>query len=167
MADDKIRLALEILGAGDAKELATQVRAMKAAFVETTPAATAAEAETYELADAYDVLGDEMQSVFTTAQQIGPGMKATAAATSATTATVIKFGDASIDTAAKVTAAGTRIQNSSRNSGLAILNLSRAVQDGVQGGIGGALNNVEGLLLPFGSQIAAMAGPATLLATAG
>lgn len=73
--DDKIRLALEILGAGDVKELNAQLRQMRGAFAESTQAAAKVEADTYELADAYEVLAHSEQGVFTSAVMVGQAMR--------------------------------------------------------------------------------------------
>jgi hypothetical protein len=72
MDDQTIRLALEILGADDAKALTDQLTALKAALSEQSTAATKAEADTGALAESYRALGAAMQGAVTTAGKL-PG----------------------------------------------------------------------------------------------
>lgn len=134
MDDQRIRLIFETLGTDGIAALRTQLAqvhseapAVAAALNQVDAATATAEKDTYDLADAYDVLGDEQKSVFTSAVEVGTAQARLAAGT----------GQVSEG-----------LEKSAKSSGQAragLLDISRAVQDFTQGGIGGILNNLEGI----------------------
>jgi hypothetical protein len=198
MADDTIRLSLDTSGAvASAKELASSADMLDAAFAEvfrsathlgtaaadmghavdaastaTTAAAKAtaqAATDVYELADAYEVLGEKIESPLTSAAKVPRAFDWSTINTGARESErqIVRFGEAVIDVGNKTDASGKKIAGAMKGNSLAVLNFSRGIQDFAQGGIGGVLNNIEGMLLPLGAKIAAFAGPVTLVATAG
>lgn len=159
MADtvEKLTMQVEATNVGVLDVLATKIDVVAAATTKANAAGTAAvannqTADVYELADAYDVLGEELQSVYTSASNFGRGWKSVevAAASQTTAATKATTALERQSRAAKDAGAATG------NLGRGFLELSRGIED-AQYGLGGVLNNIPNAISMFG-------GPAGLAA---
>ena len=159
MADDRIELKLEIdgeeqisdlaaaaiLASGQLEKLATAATTVEKATKKQIVAVVETTAETYDLADAYEVLGALSTSVFTSAQQIGQAMKAEATALGSVEVAAAKASK-SVN---KVDDANKKTKKSAESMGGGFLELSRAVED-AQYGLNGVLNNLPTMVQRFG-----------------
>jgi hypothetical protein len=158
MTDEQIRLILDLGGS------TVSVKEVTAALEQLRGKAT-------DVGDTYQVMMGELgtyevsarRAAQTTSQQYTPALdNAVEAAVEATRAQKLLRESLELTSAAQQKAAG-----SSKEMSMRILNLGRAAQDLAQGGLGGVINNIEGIVGGGGLAAGVLTGigTAALLAT--
>jgi hypothetical protein len=135
----KIRLILDIIGTDDVRGLTKQVVAAREEMKATGTVVQNVTAEIYDFADAYEMATPDVQA-FTRAQ---------AAAKFATSEASTSHKNAAGAVEEVATATG-KAATKTANLGQTMLQSGRFIQDFAQGGVGGVLNNIEGLVSALG-----------------
>jgi hypothetical protein len=134
--------------------------AAEAATLRETAALKAEARGVYDLADAYEVVGDKARQVSNPLNSYGQSMLVATAGQRAMVHDTDEAGKA-ID---RFTQRTDGARNKVANFGQSALQAGRVVQDFTQGGIGGILNNIEGLAMALGGG-AGLAGILTIVGT--
>lgn len=120
---------------GELSKEANLLTQLKAALQAQQAVADSTEAAIYDLADAYDMVGDEMSEIIAVAPKAQRAFDQTAIAAAGQATAVTKAGEA--------------VKKSGMNIGQAALDGSRALED-LQYGIGGVINNIPSLVMSLG-----------------
>jgi hypothetical protein len=172
MADDRIELKLEIdgeeqmddlaaaaiLAAGKLEKVAVAATSVEKAVKQQAAATAELEHETYDLADAYEVLGVESTSVFTSAQQQSAAFRAEAAAMGTVEVAAAKASKS----VRKLADDKDKATKASGNLGRGLLEASRGLED-LQYGFAGVVNNIPVMVERFGGS-AGLAAAISLVA---